>query len=167
VGREEEFSAFTLAYSRHLLSTAFWLVGDRGHAEDLVQSTLLKVYVNWKRVESADSSIAYARRIMLTTSMRQRHRRRVREELAVFPDFGTDPPQDAVDDRDQLRRLLLRLSPRQRAVVVLRFYADLSIEETARTLNCAEGTVKSQTAKALANLRDALPITVLGRQSHE
>jgi RNA polymerase sigma-70 factor (sigma-E family) len=167
VSRDDEFSAFTLASSRHLLATAYWLVGDRGHAEDLVQSTLLKVYLNWQRVESADSPLAYARRILFTTSLRQRHRRRVQEELAVFPELGDAPPQTAVEDRDQLRRLLLRLSPRQRAVVVLRFYADLSVEETAVTLNCSVGTVKSQTSKALANLRDALPITAMGMQDHE
>ena len=152
MGREDEFQAFVLTRSRALLKSAYLLTGDRGHAEDLVQSALLRSYRSWDRVTDADDPYAYVRRILFTTFSRTRRPRRVVET------FGTTPERpglqdEAVENRDQLRRALRELTDRQRAVVVLRFYDDLGVEQVAEMLGISAGTVKSQTSKALARLR--------------
>jgi RNA polymerase sigma-70 factor (sigma-E family) len=155
VSGDEAFRAFAIGCRPRLLAAAYLLTGDRGHAEDLTQSALLKVYLSWSKVESAEAPIAYARRILYTTFLRTRRRRRVAEDFRGLPDIAAPSAHINVENRDELRRLLAQLPPRQLAVIVLRFFEDMSIDEVARTLKCSTGTVKSQTSKALDALRKA------------
>jgi RNA polymerase sigma-70 factor (sigma-E family) len=154
VAGDDEFRAFVIARSPHLLRTAYLLAGDRASAEDLVQSALLKTYLAWDRVTKADDPWAYTQRILYTTSSRVHRRRRFREELITPPEMATPAPNE-MEDRDELDRMLRNLPRKQRAVIVLRFYQDLSVEKTAEMLGCSTGTVKSQTSKALAKLRSS------------
>jgi RNA polymerase sigma-70 factor (sigma-E family) len=154
VGRDEEFREFVLARYASLLRSAQALTGDRGIAEDLVQNALIRTYASWERVRAASNPYAYAQKILFTSFSRMRRRRRVVETLGV----SVDPPRapggdEAAADRDQLRRALQELPARYRAVLVLRFYEDLSVEQVAATLGCSTGTVKTQTARALERLR--------------
>jgi RNA polymerase sigma-70 factor (sigma-E family) len=160
--RDEEFVAFTTAHRADLLRTATLLcAGDLATAEDLVQTTLTRLYLSWSKVRAADSRLAYARASLTNAyvdEMRRAHRRR-ETYPAALPVAATGP--DADDDPDvDLRRAILRalatLGPRQRAVVVLRHWHDLDVDQTARLLGCSPGTVKSQNSRALAHLRDAL-----------
>lgn len=155
-GSDAEFSRFVGARWRALTHTAYLLTGDFHEAEDLVQTTLVKVYPHWRRVrlETADQ---YVRRALINTN-RSRHRRRrvVQLLLPSLPDtsaveHGGGAPEGA--ERDVLVRALAELPERQRAVVVLRYWEDLSAEEVATTLRCSVGTVKSQASRALAKLR--------------
>lgn len=157
--RDEEFIAFTAAHRRDLLRTATMLcAGDGATAEDLVQTTLTRLYLSWAKVRRAESPLAYARASLTNAfidEMRRAHRRRETYPVLVSP---ADPVSD--DPDVVLRRTVLTalatLGPRQRAVVVLRHWHDLDVEQTARLLGCSPGTVKSQNARALAHLRDAL-----------
>lgn len=152
------FSGYVAARQRALLRTAGLLTGDSQSAEDLVQTALVKVWPHWVRVARAGDPDAYVRRVLLTTYLTWRRRRwhgeRATGQLPDRPAPG-DPYADA-DVRDALARLLPRLPPRQRAVLVLRFYEDLSEAQTAEVMSCAVGTVKSQTSKALATLRASI-----------
>lgn len=129
------------------------LTGDRSAAEDLLQDVLERMYVAWPRI---DDPAAYARRALVNASTNRWRLRGRRPERPL-----DDAPEPLVSDRteehgrrDELVRAVACLPPRQRAVVVLRFLEDLSEAETARALGCTAGTVKSQTARALAKLRD-------------
>jgi RNA polymerase sigma-70 factor (sigma-E family) len=122
--------------------------------EDLVQNALLRTYLAWDKVTNADDPWAYSLRILYNTSNRLHRRRRVKEELGPAPERA-GPAAAGVEDRDELHGLLLELPRKQRAVVVLRFYQDLSVEQTAEILGCSTGTVKSQTSKALTKLRNS------------
>lgn len=154
MNRDQEFRDFVVAHSATLHRGAFLLTGDRGHAEDLVQQTLLRSYLAWDRVAAAADPPAYVRRILYRSFARSHRRRRVPESL-VEPAETAQLDPDSVGDRDLLRRAMNELTPGQRAVVVLRFFEDLSVESAARILGCSAGTVKSQTAKALARLRSS------------
>jgi RNA polymerase sigma-70 factor (sigma-E family) len=150
------FDEFVRDRSTALLRTAVLLAGgDRGHAEDLVQGVLERMYVRWERIDGPPE--AYARRA-LTHAAVNRWRTRGRRPEASLPAgtdrAGPDDPAAAVDLRDALVRALLTLPPRQRAVLVLRYLDDLPDEEVARALDCSVGTVKSQASRALAKLRD-------------
>lgn len=148
------FDAFVASSSDRLLRTAYLLCGDRGHAEDLVQTALMRTARQWRRAR--DFPEAYARRTVVNLAKdrwRQRGRRPV--EAPLDTDIA-EPETDALGDRDALLRAAQRLPAGQRAVLVLRYFDDLSVEETAATLGCSAGTVKSQTARALGNLRAAL-----------
>jgi RNA polymerase sigma-70 factor (sigma-E family) len=132
------------------------LTADRGLAEDLVQTALIRTYVSWQKVSGANDPHAYARRILFNSYSRSRRSRRITETSDPIHSAAPWVAQQStsqLDDRDQLRRALLTLGPRQRAVLVLRFYEDLSVEQVAEMLNISVGTVKSQTARALAQLR--------------
>jgi RNA polymerase sigma-70 factor (sigma-E family) len=152
---EEAFRAFAQARRPALRRTAFLMCGDWHQADDLVQTTLVKLYVAWRRVHRGDRPDAYTRRILTRCYLDERRRPWRREapaaELADRPSPAVSP-----DDRLDLRAALDLLPARQRATVVLRFWADASVAETADALDCSEGTVKSQTARALATLRDHL-----------
>jgi RNA polymerase sigma-70 factor (sigma-E family) len=157
--RDAEFVAFTTAYRRDLLRTATLLcAGDAATAEDLVQTTLTNLYLSWARTRATDSPLAYARASLTNAfvdEMRRAHRRREScpEQLERAEPAGDDPD---VALRRTLFAALATLGPRQRAVVVLRHWHDIDVEETARLLGCSRGTVKSQNARALGHLRDAL-----------
>ena len=151
-----DFDEFVIGRSPALLRTAMLLTGDRHDAEDLVQSALLRVARHWSRAR--DNPEAYCRRVLVNLAYdRSRYRKRRPEQLGPPPDRAApDHRGELSDERDDLLRLLRQLPNRQRATVVLRYWEDLSVAETAQILGCTEGTVKSATSKALAHLRGAL-----------
>ncbi|MFC5909426.1 SigE family RNA polymerase sigma factor [Streptacidiphilus monticola] len=152
---DEAFSAFVAQTHGQLHRSARLLTGDWHRAEDLVQATLMKVYRRWRRVQAADSAQAFAQQMMLNlflTSLRRRWNGEVPKGELPEPGRSGDP-ETAFDRRDALSRALQSLPKRQRAVVVLRYYEDLSVEQTAALLACSEATVRSQAARALAKLR--------------
>jgi len=136
----------------HLRRVAYLLCGDWHAADDLVSTVLLKLFVSWRRISRVEHLDAYVRG-MLTNAWLDEKRRPWRRERSTdwLPETGVWDAQPV--DAAQLGQLLAALGPRQRAVVVLRFYCDQSVEETARVLQISEGTVKSQTARALEALR--------------
>jgi RNA polymerase sigma-70 factor (sigma-E family) len=151
VATVEEFDEFVVARSSRLLRSAFLLTRDWAAAEDLLQTALTKAWFAWRRLD-ADPE-AYVRKIMFNTYASWWRTRSFAEHPTEIDDRPGTDAHAAVDDRDELWRALGRLPRRQRAVIVLRFYEDLTEAETAHVLEIAVGTVKSQTAKALARLR--------------
>jgi RNA polymerase sigma-70 factor (sigma-E family) len=155
---DRDFRDYVVARTPALLRTAYLLTGDRGEAEDLLQEALFRLSRVWRRVSESMSLDAYVRRTMVNLCISRWRRRRVRMlTVAAVPErWGTDVA-DHVLDRDEIWRALAAVPPRMRAVLVLRFYEDLSEVDTAAVLGCAVGTVKSQTARGLVKLRNALP----------
>lgn len=160
--RAGEFVRFTRAHRADLVRTAALLcAGDEAHAEDVVQTTLTRLYLSWPRVRRADSPLAYARRSLTHVFIDEARRAHRRRETTVAEPADALPSEPAAADADPALRqsvlaALASLGPRQRAVVVLRHWHDLDVAETARLLNCSPGTVKSQNARALAHLREHL-----------
>jgi RNA polymerase sigma-70 factor (sigma-E family) len=153
----ETFKAYVAARSAALLRTAYMLTGNKADAEDLLQTALAKTYLAWDSIRDRGAVDAYVRRIMLNTRTSWWRRRR---HVSEFP---TDQVPEAPVDHDDTERVALHdalwtaladLPKRQRAMVVLRYYEDLSEAETAAALGVSVGTVKSTTARALARLRD-------------
>jgi RNA polymerase sigma-70 factor (sigma-E family) len=149
----QDFSAFVTSRWPGLVRLAFGLTGDRWLAEDIAQTALARAYVAWRRVSRADDPDAYLRRILVNASNRRFRRRRVTEQPGDPPDTPVDGPADLVGERDALLAALHQLPPRQRAVIVLRYWADLTDAQIAATLGCSPGTVRSQLSRALAALR--------------
>jgi RNA polymerase sigma-70 factor (sigma-E family) len=152
------FDEFVAASADRLVRTAYLLCGDRGHAEDLVQTALLRTARRWRTARSQPE--AYARRVVVNLA-KDRWRDLARRPAEAPMDGAEDRAgqikvYDGVLDRDELLRAARQLPPGQRAVLVLRFFDDLSVDETAATLGCSTGTVKSQTSRALDRLRAAL-----------
>jgi RNA polymerase sigma-70 factor (sigma-E family) len=150
---EASYREFVTARMEALRRTAFLLCRNWHTADDLVSITIGKLYRHWRRVAGAPHLDAYVRKILLRSWLDEQRRPWRREQPAeelpepvLEMDFG-------VVDRDQLLDLLSALPPGRRAAVVLRFYCDLSVEETAEILGCSTGTVKSQTARGLDTLR--------------
>jgi RNA polymerase sigma-70 factor (sigma-E family) len=137
---------------------AYLLCQDRHRADDLVQDTLVKLYVKWSQVRAASDPHAYARTTLVRTFLSDRRTNWARRVVLVdrLPDEVAAANPDTASVLT-IRSALKDLPPRQRAVIALRFYSDLSVEETGKTLGCSAGTVKSQTSKGLAALRRALP----------
>ncbi|HVE97861.1 MAG TPA: SigE family RNA polymerase sigma factor [Mycobacteriales bacterium] len=152
---EEEFSALVTTRSDALVRTAFLLTGDWGKAEDLLQTALAKTWTRWSALEHPAAAEAYVRRVMATTSIKW-WRRRWGGEIPTsdLPPANAPDGYALVEHRDALARGLARLTPRQRAVLVLRYYDDLPEAEVAALLGCSVGTVKSTSSRALARLRD-------------
>jgi RNA polymerase sigma-70 factor (sigma-E family) len=150
-----EFDEFVRGRSRPLLQAAWLLTGDWQLAEDLLQTSLVKVYLSWGRIRETGNADAYARRVLVTTYVTARRRRwRAEVATATLPDHADVGDQfAAVDLRRAVTDALQQLPRRQRAVVVLRYYCDLSERDVAEALGCSDGTVKSQAAKGLAALR--------------
>jgi RNA polymerase sigma-70 factor (sigma-E family) len=152
-----EFERFAAAQLSGLLRPAYYLTGDMDLAQDLVQATLVKMYGAWGRLRPDVDRVAYARTVLLNVYRdHTRGERRLRNTLlrkASQPAYAADVD---IAERDYHRELLLQLAPKQRAVVVLRFLEDLSVQETADCLGVTVGTVKSQTADALRALRTAI-----------
>ena len=158
--RDEEFSAFVQARRTGLVRSACLLTaGDTHLAEDLVQTALARLYVAWPKVRRAGTESAYVWRIIVNAHIDEVRRPSRRRERNV-PELPERPaPPEAFPDglgSSEVRAALGALPPGMRAAVVLRHWLDLSVGETAELLNCSEGTVKSQTAKAAARLRDLL-----------
>ena len=150
--REREFTEFYAGSATALRRTAYVVVRDWHVAEDLTQQAFAKLYVAWPRVR-VDTRMAYARRAVVNECLS--HLRRRRPETPV-----AEPPETAVtsyDDVPDLGSALAALPDRQRAIVALRFLDDLSVAEVGRLLGITDGTVKSQTARALETLRRRLP----------
>jgi RNA polymerase sigma-70 factor (sigma-E family) len=156
-----EFERFTGAHADALLRNAYLMIGDRGEAEDLVQECLLRLARKWPRVRSMEHRGAYARRVLFNLILdggRQRARRRT-ELLAVQMTDGhggADQAKVAPEAHVELVQALRVLPPRQRAVLVLRYFADLPQAEVALILECSPGTVKSATSRGLERLRQTL-----------
>lgn len=160
----EDYTAYVQGAWPRLFRTAYALTGDVTSADDLLQATLVKVYVHWRKVQRADAPDAYVRRIMAnqaTSAWRSRGRRPEVLTPEPRPDTGHEPGGFDGDlaTSDELWRLVHTLPTRQRAVVVLRYYEDLSEREIADVLGIAPGTVKSLASAAMAKLRDRLAET--------
>ncbi|GAA2706224.1 SigE family RNA polymerase sigma factor [Micromonospora olivasterospora] len=154
---EEEFREFVAARSGALLRTAYLLAGDWATAEDLLQTALTKTYLAWKRLGGIEAIEPYARRVMVNTSTSWWRRRWHGERpTEVLPERAGADEIERQLDRDVLWRHLRALPSRQRAVLVLRYYEDMSEAQTAALLEISPGTVKSQTSRALATLRRRL-----------
>jgi RNA polymerase sigma-70 factor (sigma-E family) len=156
---DPSFDEFVASGSARLLRSAYLLTGDRNHSEDLLQVTLVRTARRWDAAR--DSPHAYAHRVLvnLLHDRRRNLSRRASEqpldELSERPDALVDGA-DALVDRIALASAVRRLPPRQREVVVLRFFAALSVAETAAAIGASEGTVKTHTSRALKSLRGAL-----------
>ena len=151
---DEEFVEFATASLPALRRTGYLMCGDWHRAEDAAQEALIRVYRSWHRVERREGLRAYARRTTVRILIDESRRPWRRETpTGEQHDAGVPDPTVGFDERDALVRVLSSLSPRRRACVVLRYYHDLSVAETARALGCSEGTVKSQTSDALRALR--------------
>jgi RNA polymerase sigma-70 factor (sigma-E family) len=155
VSADDDFRDFVLSRSPALLGTAYALTGDRGLAEDLLQTALLKTYRRWREVRRLDRPDAYVRRVMANQRISWWRRRRVAESGTSLPDRAGPVPYP-VEERDELVRALHQLPPRMRAVLVLRYWEDLSEAEVARILGCSVGSVKSQSSRGLHRLRTVL-----------
>jgi len=149
---EDEFVEFAEAVSPRLRRTAFLLCGNWHTAEDLAQTTLAKVFASWRRIRNRDAVNAYAMRTLLNAYLAESRKKRPGELLTgTPPESPVDPPSPEL--RMAVLAALDMLPPKARAVVVLRYWADLSIDQTAALLGCSPGNVKSQSARALDKLR--------------
>jgi RNA polymerase sigma-70 factor (sigma-E family) len=159
-GDDRDFTDFVLAASRRLLRTAYLITGDEQTAQDLLQTALERAYRRWGRIRRSELPEAYVRRVIVNAAIdSQRGRRGMR---TVEFDESHLPPAPATDGEDLVSRAALlscmrELPAGQRAVLVLRYFADLTEAETARTLGCSVGTVKSQHARAIARMRQLIP----------
>ncbi len=143
------------------MRTAYLLTGNQADAEDLLQTALAKVYLSWDRVRDQGALEAYARTVLARTHVSVWRRAATRRErpTADVPDrFVAGPDEGVLEDRDLVFRGLATLGPRQRAVVVLRYYEGLTEPEIAAVLGCSVGTVKSQLHRGLARLRERIPL---------
>ncbi|GAB3068982.1 SigE family RNA polymerase sigma factor [Micromonospora schwarzwaldensis] len=151
---DEQFRLFVQRQWGPLLRTAYLLTGDRGTAEDLTQSALEKTHRRWERILRRDAPEVYVRRVMVNTAISWRRRRRPLEVPLLTSDGAPTPDAYArVEERQLLLTALRRLPPRTQAVLVLRYFEDLSEADTARVLGCSVGSVKSQASRGLARLR--------------
>jgi len=154
--RDIEFTEFVVARMSALRRIAYLLCQDWHRADDLVQVAITKLYANWHRASVMDYTEAYVRTILVREYLSERRSgwaRRVSLDGTVPDLAGAQPDRDAALD---IHAALAGLPPRQRATIVLRFYCDLTVDQVANVLGCTPGTVKSQTAKGLSALRQAL-----------
>ena len=155
--RDADFTAYLQARQGSLLRTAYLLSGDRHQAEDLVQTAFAKLYLAWDRVRDRESVDAYVRRILVNehNSLWRRAWKRNERPTEVLPEAAT---VDEYDDgtSSELWASVQTLPRKARAVLVLRYYEQLTEAETAEVLGISIGTVKSQTSRALATLRDRI-----------
>lgn len=166
--QETEFADYVSARIPALRRLALVLCRDWHSADDLVQATLAKLCQHWDRAAAARSTDAYVRGMLVREFLRER-----RSPWARRVDVTGQPPEIQAAPADleglmDLQAAVSALPARQRAVLVLRFYCDLSVDQSAAALGCAAGTIKSQTAKALATLRRDLghePLTSLSEQA--
>jgi RNA polymerase sigma-70 factor (sigma-E family) len=156
VDADQEYAEFFAATWPRLFRTAYAVAGDRGAAEDAMQSAYAKAYASWGRIAKAERPEAYVRRMVVNEILGARRygwfrRERPHEHVELVE--VTPSPEAGIVERDALWAAVQALPVRQRAVVVLRYYEDLSEEQIAEALGCSRGTVKSQASAALANLR--------------
>lgn len=156
---EQEFGDYVVARSRRLCEFAYLLCGNWHTAEDVVQTALTRLYLAWRRLHDRGAVDPYVRKIIIRVVLDQRRLASFRKE-ATWAQPPDDPLArdltDATPDRMAVLEALAKVPPRQRAVIVLRYWEDQSIEETADLLRCSVGTVKSQSARGLQTLRELL-----------
>ena len=154
---EAEFRAFAIAQRDSLRKYAYLLCGDWYEADDIVQKSLTKLFAAWRRVEPGGAP-AYVRKIVTNVFISHRRLSWVRRERAAadLPDNAFDRPHDAIDTRLEVLAALKKLPARQRATIVLRYWEQLSVDETASAMGCSTGTVKSQSSKGLRSLKALL-----------
>lgn len=156
---EAEFAGYVTANTRRLREFAYLLCGDWHTAEDAVQTALARLFVAWHNLRDRAEMNPYVRRIIVRVIVDQRRRAWFRREASWMRPPDTKPVHDAAEatpDRLAVLAALSKVPPRQRAVLVLRYWEDQSVQETAETLGCSEGTVKSQAARGLQTLRGLL-----------
>jgi RNA polymerase sigma-70 factor (sigma-E family) len=154
---EHEYVEYVTARVPALRRLAYVLSGDGHRADDLVQQTITTLYLKWQRAKAADNLDAYVRTMLVRTYVDEKRLAWSRVRLfREAPEAASSFPETGAEDRQVLRQALRKLPKRQRAVLVLRFFYDLSVEDAAATLGCSAGTVKSQTSRGLAALRSLL-----------
>ena len=157
--RDDGFVAYYRAHAQQLRRTAYLLCGDWHLAQDLTQTALTKVYQSWSRIENPAAVDTYARRVLLRVFLDER-RRPWRREYSTMPGSacldGVSQPEALTDERGLMRTALNHIPRQRRAVLILRFWLDLSIEQTADLLGCSAGTVRSQASRGLNDLRRVL-----------
>jgi RNA polymerase sigma-70 factor (sigma-E family) len=156
--RGDDFAAYVAARRTYLRRVAYLVCNDWDTAEDLVQTALAKLYVAWPRIHGEGTEDAYVRRIIVRSHVDELRRPWRRETTGLEGYDVAAPTGLPLEDSDALLTALKRLPERQRATVVLRFWCGLSVDETAKDLGCAPGTVKSNTSRAMASLRTALSL---------
>lgn len=152
--REQEFREFAAARQAQLRRSAFLLCGDWHQAQDLTQTTLMKLYASWGRVRRDGNVEVYARTILTRTFIDQWRKGSWREEPVSEPIDVPSAVSTTPELRLMMQEALMELAPRYRAVLVLRFWEDWTVEQTAHALRVSPGTVKSQSARGLARLRE-------------
>jgi RNA polymerase sigma-70 factor (sigma-E family) len=158
---DREYVEYVSAALDRLRRTAYLLCGDADRADDVVQTTLVAVYLRWKKVRTVGNIDGYVHRILVRRYIDENRRQWARVLLA-WRDTGTAAPAGpSVEDSHAVQEALAKVSRGQRAVLVLRYFCDMSVQETAAVLGCSAGTVKSQTSRGLAAMRD-----LLGEQWH-
>lgn len=154
---EVDFTEFATAAVRRLRRTAYLMCGDWHRAEDAAQDALVRMYKAWHRLDHRAGLNTYAHKAVVSVVLDQAKRPWRREHVVDQPvERPLADRAGTIDDRLLVIQALAELPPRQRACVVLRYYADLSIEETASVLGISVGAVKSQSSRGLANLREVL-----------
>jgi RNA polymerase sigma-70 factor (sigma-E family) len=155
-GSEKEYVEYVTARIPALRRLAYLLTGDGYRADDLVQQTITTLFVKWQRASRADHLDGYVRTMLVRTHLNER--RLAWARVRLFPDTPESPPVEdgGVEDREVLRIALAQVPRRQQAVLILRFFYDLPVDEVAGMLGCSAGTVKSQTSRGLATLRQLL-----------
>lgn len=154
--RDTAFAEYFAARSDAMRATAYLLCGDWHRAEDLVQTAFVKLYQVWNRVARHEVLDVYVRQILIRTFLDERRRGWWRRERVGVQDVERAVSPDSPENRLVVLQALAAVAPRQRAVLVLRYWEDLSVEETAALLGCSPGTVKSQAARGLQTLRGLL-----------
>ena len=151
--RDGAFAEYFAARSGAMRGTAYLLCGDWHRAEDLVQTAFTKLYTHWNRVARHESLDPYVRKVLIRTFIDDGRRGWWRRERPQEIPVEHEAAQAPTDDRLMLLQALAKVPARQRAVLVLRYWEDMSVEETAAALSCSTGTVKSQASRGLDNLR--------------
>jgi RNA polymerase sigma-70 factor (sigma-E family) len=163
---EEDFADFARERQQQLYRTAYLLSGNRDRAQDLVQSTLVALLRSWNRAREAENPDAYARTVLIRVFLAERRKLRREAEIQVRALGGLTAQASAPETPSDLRVTILQalrsLPPKPRAMVILRYWEDLTVEQTAAALGCSEGNVKSQCSRSLDKLR-----TLLGDQFTE
>ncbi|MFI5930951.1 SigE family RNA polymerase sigma factor [Actinoplanes sp. NPDC051494] len=155
--RDEAFAEYFAARSGAMRGTAYLLCGDWHRAEDLVQTAFTKLYRHWHRVARHEALDPYVRQVLIRTFIDDGRRGWWRRERTQEAPLERTAPAGSSDDRLMLIEALAAVPARQRAVLVLRYWEDMSVEETAAALGCTAGTVKSQASRGLDALRALVP----------
>lgn len=164
---EREFTEYVGARLGRLHRAAYLLCGDAHRADDVVQSALTTLYVQWRKARAAEHIDAYVHRILVRRYLDEKRRAWSRVELRATGPERTAPDGYDVAERDAVLQALRELPVGQRTVLVLRYFCDLSVDEAARAMGCSPGNVKSQSSRGLATLRERLGATVVAAAGPE